>query len=489
MSQTLELNFIIASLIICFYFLIGFLFAKKDKFDLKSFASLGYATFVLVFGILFYSPIKDFIMSATKEASNKEIFEVPFIISALIILLYFLIVFLYSKNDKFDLKSFVSLGYATSILVAVILFYSPVKNLLMRTARDATNIEIGNTKIVLPIVAIHYKKNKIIADAIELEKENLKDATNKIVNLKYIMDFIKFDIGVMKCKVDNAIIQNKTHEALISKIECYEEVFNKIDKLILPYIEKGEFENALKEYKNLDLLWDSEIKNNVPYYYTALGLIYSGINNLEKCTEIFKKAIKVFPNDVVLLHFYAGVCLTEKRDLIGAIHYTRLAMAFLEDHINDFTDEHNNRAILLNQMILSANDEEMPRIIKVARSINSKKLTGPEDYSRITTAAIIFWKYRLAYWYSLVRLEESDARKYANEIEEYMTNKDHTIPRYTDAIGLVKLVFAKDVNDIEESKKEFLKAKKAAENSNGKYKTTLNSINLHLSLVNNVLNS
>jgi tetratricopeptide (TPR) repeat protein len=231
----------------------------------------------------------------------------------------------------------------------------------------------------------------------------------------------------------------------------------------------------------------------VPYYYTALGLIYSGIDNSEKCADIFKMGIKIFPNDVSLLHFNAGVCLTERGDLIGAIHYTKLAMAVLDDHLNDL----NNKSILINQMIFSSNDEEVQRIIKVARSFNSKKITKPEEYSRIINSSINFWKYRLAYWYSLIRLEESDARRYANEIEQYMFDNNKIIPKYTDAIGLVKLVFAKNVNDIEEAKKVFKKAKKevfekeknAAESSKDRYKNTLNKINLHLSVVEDVLNA
>jgi tetratricopeptide (TPR) repeat protein len=487
MNLVRDFPIIIVSLITFFYFSIGILLANKSKLDLKIFALLGYATSVLVIVILFYSPLKQFLTKAANETTNREIFEVPYIISSLIIVLYFLIVFLYSKKEKVEFRSFVSLGYATSILIAVILFYSPVKNLLMRTARDATNIEIGNTKIVLPIVAIHHKKNYIIKNAIEYEKENIKDTTTKIKNLKYVIEFIKLDIDIMKCKVDNFIIQNKSSEILISKIECYEEVLNKLVTHILPLIDNGEFENAFEKYKKIDSLWGNEIRLNVPYYYTALGLLYSSINNSEKCSEIFKKAIKIFPNDVLLLHFNAGACLTEKSDLIDAIHYTRLAMAVLEDHLYDFANELNKRSELINKMILSANDKEMPRIIRIARSLNSKKLIRPEDYDRITTAAINFWKYRLAYWYSLVRLEEYDARKYANEIEQYMIDKNDVIPTYTDAIGLVKLVFAKNINDIEEAKEMFEKAKKAAESSSAKYKNTLNRINLHLSLVDDVL--
>ena len=158
MNLVRDFPIIIVSLITFFYFSIGILLANKSKLDLKIFALLGYATSVLVIVILFYSPLKQFLTKAANETTNREIFEVPYIISSLIIVLYFLIVFLYSKKEKVEFRSFVSLGYATSILIAVILFYSPVKNLLMRTARDATNIEIGNTKIVLPIVAIHHKK-------------------------------------------------------------------------------------------------------------------------------------------------------------------------------------------------------------------------------------------------------------------------------------------------------------------------------------------
>ena len=72
------------------------------------------------------------------------------------------------------MKSFTSLGYAISLLVVMILFYTPVENLLKRTAKEATNIKLGNAEITLslPVVAVHYVKNELIEKAVNSEKND-----------------------------------------------------------------------------------------------------------------------------------------------------------------------------------------------------------------------------------------------------------------------------------------------------------------------------
>jgi tetratricopeptide (TPR) repeat protein len=420
--------------------------------------------------------------------------EVQFIIAAIIISIYFLIGLLFakSKNDKFDLKSFASLGYVTSILVVLVLFYSPVKNLLMRTAKEATSIEIFDTKIVLPIVAIEHKKNDIIEKAIGSEIESLKDTTNNVKHIKYVMEYMRFDLDMMKCKLANAQIQGIRYDELISKISIYNKMLEEMQIIIWPYVKKGEFITAMKEFKRLDTTTDNDNRSTFPYYYTVLALLYSGVGDIDKCNEIFEKAINKFPNDPILLHFNAGLCMGKRGDLISAIHNTKLAMAILENKIRKFMEEHNNMGILLNQKILSVSDEEALKTLNFFRSIydESQKLKTPQDYQRITTATFTYWKYRLAYLYSLVRLEERQAKRYASEIENHMKNTKMN-PEYTDAIGMVKLVFAKDMGDIIEAEKEFFRAKKATQNypeHPENYKIVKKRIDSHLTMVKDILN-
>jgi tetratricopeptide (TPR) repeat protein len=488
-----EVQFIIAGIIILIYFLIGLLFAKskKDKFDLKSFASLGYVTSILVVLVLFYSPVQNLLMRTAKDGTSHEL---EFIIAGIIISIYFLIGLLFAKSnsDKFKLESFASLGYVFSILVVLVLFYSPVQNLLMRTAKEATTIQIFDAKIELPIVAIERKKNDIIDKAIGSEKEMLKDTTNNVKNIKYVMKYMNFDLDMMKCKKANAQIQGIRYDELISKISIYKKMLEEMEISILPYVKKLEFNTALKEFKRLDTTTDNDNRSTLPYYYTVFALLYSGVGDQDKCDQYFEEGINKFPSDPILLHFNAGLCMGKRRDLISAIHNTKLAMAILKNKINEFWDEHTYLGILLNQRILSVSDEEAVKTLNLFRSYydESQKLKTPQDYHWLTTVTFNYWKYRLAYLYSLVRLEEETAKKYASEIENDMKNKK-MLPEYIDAIGMVKLVFAKNMSDIKEAEKDFGRAKKETQENpedSENYKIIKKRIDSHITMVKDILN-
>jgi hypothetical protein len=68
--------------------------------------------------------------------------DFPIIIVSLITFFYFSIGILLANKSKLDLKIFALLGYATSVLVIVILFYSPLKQFLTKAANETTNREI-----------------------------------------------------------------------------------------------------------------------------------------------------------------------------------------------------------------------------------------------------------------------------------------------------------------------------------------------------------
>jgi tetratricopeptide (TPR) repeat protein len=412
------------------------------------------------------------------------------IIAVLIICLYFLTGILYAKNNKFDLKSFTSLGYATSFLVVMILFYSPLKSLITRTAKDATSIRIGKAEIELslPIVAISHIKNEIVSDAILSEKKIMRDRTNNPEVLKQLLYLNKFDIDRMKCKYNNSKIRGEPLKELLLKINCYEEFNTKLSEIILPDVNNKNFKIALDNYEKLNNEWKYDVNAYVPHNQTVYGLLCAANGLYKKSSMTFKNALEVFPNDISLLHYCGGLCMNDG-DLIGSIHNTKRAMAIMTNEYDEFIEEHNNTSNIISDMILSKeNREEIISIVNFAKSLQFKSVSNPSDYEDFINRAIAYWKNRLAYLLSLARLDEMSARKFASDLNEFIQeNEKNEYANYLDTIGLVNLVFAKRIDQILEAKKQFYEAKRISIKSKSPDNIIIDRIDSHIKLVNNVL--
>jgi hypothetical protein len=384
------------------------------------------------------------------------------------------ILFALSKSDKFNLGHFASLGYVFILLILITLFYEPLLNLVERTAKDATSIKFGETEISLslPVVAIHHIKNDILTDAIKSEKMILRDRTNRPTVLKHLLYLMEFDIDRMKIQYNNLKIQNKPFSTLYQKIQHYEEVYKKAKNNILPLVINEEFRKAMDEYNLLDKEWQSNINQYVPHCQTIRALLYAANNDYATSSRIFKEALKKFPNDVSLLHYCGGLCINDG-DLISAIHHTKRAMVLLEDEYDTYNSEYNDFALHVAEIYNNIeNDDDMRRVTNLIKQLNIGNKAKPIDYKGFIDKATTYWKYRLAYLLSLCRLEENNARKFSNDLNNYMNDHNNSNASYTDMIGFVKLVFAKNKEEIKEAKKYFKKAKELAEE---KYKENQNS--------------